>query len=122
MPRGRRASAGISTGAVCQKALFHALTIAYSVSSDVTTDPTTSAHVSGVPWATPSSRRPTLPRKPDSGGMPARFIAGMKNRMASPGASLARPPRRSSDVDPPRRSTRPTTRNSVVCTVMWCTT
>ena len=57
--------------------------------------------------------------KPDSGGMPARFIAGTKNSIASSGEALASPPSRFNEVVPPRRSISPVTRNSVVWMVMW---
>jgi hypothetical protein len=60
--------------------------------------------------------------KPDSGGIPARFIAGTKNRIASSGDALARPPSFSVFVVPPRRSTRPVARKSVVWMAMWWTT
>ena len=60
--------------------------------------------------------------KPENGGMPARFIAGTKNSTASSGEALASPPSRSTDVEPPCRSTRPATRNSVVWMAMWWTT
>ena len=60
--------------------------------------------------------------KPDSGGMPARFIAGTKNSTASNGERLASPPSRFSDVVPPCRSTSPATRNSVVWMAMWWAT
>ena len=48
-----------------------------------------------------------MPRNPDSGGMPARFMAGTKNRIASNGAALANPPSRVSDVEPPARVSAP---------------
>ena len=70
----------------------------------------------------PASNSPTLPRKPDSGGTPARFIAGMKNRIASTGDAAASPPSRASTVVPATRSISPTARNSAVCTRMWCAT
>ena len=58
--------------------------------------------------------------KPENGGMPARFMAGTKNRTPSTGDSAASPPSRVSDVLPARTSTSPSTRNSVVWMVMWC--
>ncbi len=64
----------------------------------------------------------SLPRNPDIGGMPDRFMAGTKNSTAISGAARISPPSRVTDVVPVRRSTIPTTRNRLVCTVMWCTT
>lgn len=96
------------------------LATAYRVSRLVSTLPTTSDQASGVPTSTPDNSRPSLPTKPDSGGMPARFIAGTKNSTPRIGAVLARPPSRSIEVDPPTRSISPATRNSAACTVMWC--
>jgi hypothetical protein len=45
----------------------------------------------------------------------------MKNSAASTGEAASRPPSLLTEVVPPTRSTRPTVRNSVVCTMMWCT-
>ena len=84
--------------------------------------PTTSSHARGVPTSTPAWSSPILARKPDSGGMPERFIAETKKRVASTGEAMARPPSRSSDVVPARRSTRPVMRKSAVWIVMWCAT
>ncbi|CAB4955344.1 unannotated protein [freshwater metagenome] len=61
----------------------------------------------------------TLPMKPENGGMPARFIAGRKKRIARSGAVRASPPIRSDDVLPATRSIIPAVRNSVVWIVMW---
>src|SRR5690625_6032842 len=55
-----------------------------------------------VEYSTPASISPTLPMKPENGGIPARFMAGTKNRIAISGASLANPPRRIRLVVPPR--------------------
>ncbi len=85
-------------------------------------DPATSAQAQPPPLSMPARIRPTLPMNPDSGGMPARFMAGTKNSTATSGADFARPPRRVSSVVPSRRSTSPATRKSVVCTVMWWAT
>lgn len=82
----------------------------------------TSTQGSGPPTDTPAWSRPTLPRKPEKGGMPARFIAGTKKSTASSGAIRARPPSRRRSVLPARSSTSPATRKSVVWMVMWCTT
>lgn len=94
----------------------------YSVSRLVAAEPATSSQAQPPPSATPARISPSLPMKPDSGGIPARFIAGTKNSTASIGAALARPPSRVSSVVPPRRSMSPATRNRVVWTVMWWAT
>ena len=65
------------------------------------------AYASGVPTSSAGLSSPTLPRKPDIGGMPARFIAGTKNSTPSSGARRASPPSRISEVLPARRSTSP---------------
>ena len=51
--------------------------------------------------------------------MPARFIAGTKNKMPSTGDAAASPPSLFSEVLPPRVSISPVTRKSVVWMVMW---
>ena len=76
--------------------------------------------VDTLPASVPASSSPTLPMKPDSGGMPARFMAGTKNRIPSTGDAAASPPSLFSEVLPPRVSISPVTRNSVVWMVMWC--
>ena len=82
----------------------------------------TTAYASGVPTRRPASVSATLPRNPDIGGMPARFMAGTKNSTPSSGASRASPPSLIRLVLPARRSTSPSTRNSVVWMVMWWAT
>ena len=59
--------------------------------------------------------------KPEKGGRPPRFTAGMKYRMAMTGAARISPLTRRIEVLPARRSMSPTARNSVVCTTMWWT-
>ena len=110
--------------------MFQKRVSAYSVMSEVIAPAAITAQTSqAVPAASaapassaPARKSPTLPRKPENGGMPPRFRAGMKNRIARSGDALSSPARRLIDVAPPNRSMSPVVRNRVVCTVMWCTT
>src|SRR5699024_12403775 len=89
MVRGTRVS-GNGSGASCQNALFQALITAYRVSREVSSPVPTPTRASTVPSWTPACSSPTLPRNPDIGGIPARFIADRKNTAPSAGATFAR--------------------------------
>src|SRR5512144_140824 len=105
-----------------QNALPQILATAKRVSRLVTTLAATRTQASGEPSATPACSRPSFPTKPDSGGMPARFMAGTKKSTASSGEAAANPPSRSVAVLPPTRSMIPAVRNSVVWMRMWWAT
>ena len=75
----------------------HVFATAYSVSRLVATPAATSVQASGLPSSCAAWSSPTLPMKPENGGMPARFIAGTKKSTASTGAMRASPPMRISD-------------------------
>src|SRR5699024_9668508 len=94
-------------GTACQNAFVQARDTAYRVSNLDTPEPATRTHAKGVALEIPACISPTLPKKPDIGGMPAKFIAETKNSRAKNGASRANPPNRSKDVVPPCRSTKP---------------
>ncbi len=68
-----------------QKASAQAFATAYSVSRLTSVPPATSTQARALPSAMPASSSPTLPMKPESGGMPARFMAGMKNSTPTSG-------------------------------------
>src|SRR5690625_38633 len=108
-----RSLSDISWPGSCQKARFQILAIAYRVSRLVATLDPVRIQPAVREYATPASISPTLPMKPENGGIPARFMAGTKNRIAISGASLANPPRRIRLVVPPRCSIRPAARNRV---------
>src|SRR5829696_2453618 len=105
-----------------QNAMVHTRATTYSVSRLVRTPPPTSSHASTEPFCAPASSSATLPMKPENGGTPPRLSAGTTNRNASSGLAAASPPSRCIVDAPAWRSIRPTTRNSVVCTTMWCAT
>ena len=114
-----RASVSLESSSSRQNARFQARMSAYRVSSDVTMPPTISTYISGLPSVAAASNSANLPRKPENGGSPPRFNAGMKYSTAMSGAAFMSPFTLRIDVDPARRSTSPTARNSVVCTTMW---
>src|SRR5699024_12666162 len=102
-----RSLSNISWPGSCQKARFQILAIAYRVSRLVTTLAPMRIQPAVVEYSTPASISPTLPMKPENGGIPARVMAGTKNRIAISGASVGNPPRRIGVVVAPRGSIEP---------------
>src|SRR5690625_4398011 len=80
-----RSLSNISWPGSCQKARFQILAIAYRVSRLVTTLAPMRIQPAVVEYSTPASISPTLPMEPENGGIPARFMAGTKNRIAISG-------------------------------------
>src|SRR5699024_7356232 len=96
--------------------------ITISVSSEVMMEAAMSIHASAEPLLTPPSISPTLPMKPENGGIPPKFSAGIMYRMATSGEIFAIEPNRSILAEPVRYSMSPVTRNWVVWMVMlWIT-
>ena len=69
-----------------RKPLDHTFIMAYRVNSEVITAPPMSTHASQEPSSAPAWMSMTLPRKPENGGMPPRFSAGMRYSSAITGA------------------------------------
>src|SRR5690625_286396 len=71
-----RSLSNISCPGSCQKARFQILAIAYRVSRLVTTLAAIRIQPAEVEYSTPAWISPTLPMKPENGGIPARVQVG----------------------------------------------